>query len=403
MPDIYQRITDFNKGLLPDMVQLKYEAMAENIFRFYRGTCHLFYEDLGNAAALPKSPTAWICGDLHLENFGSYKADNRMVYFDLNDFDEGLLAPAAWELVRILTSIIIAFENLELEEEKAVNMVQQFMKNYSAALVRGKAIELDPRTAKGIVCTFLTAVQKRKQKDLLKKRTIEKKKKLSLSLAHEKHFEVDKALKKELAALINNWIETSNDGPYNFKVIDVIFRFAGTGSVGVKRYLFLLKSLNTKNKYLLLDMKEARSSSVLPYVKITQPAWPSEADRVIGIQQRMQGVLSALSGTIDFNGGSYTLQEMQPTEDKINFELIKDRYRDIFQVIDDMALLTASAQLRSAGRQGSAIADELIAFGENTEWQEALLNYALQYAKQVKHDYKEFMKGYKKGKYTIKG
>jgi uncharacterized protein (DUF2252 family) len=402
MSTIYDRITAFNKDLLPDMVQLKYQAMAENEYRFYRGTCHLFYEDLNAAAPLPPSPVTWISGDLHLENFGSYKADNRLVYFDLNDFDEGILAPASWELVRMITSIFIAFDNLEIEELKAVNMAQQFLRNYAATLVKGKAMGIDPRTAKGIVCAFLTAVEKRKQKDLLKKRTIAKKKKIALSLEHEKQFELDKQLRKELEQHINDWIETSSDGPYNYKVLDTIFRLAGTGSVGVKRYLFLLKSLNTKNKYLFLDMKEARASSLQHYVKVKQPAWASEAERVIDVQQRMQSVLPALQGVTIFNNEAYTLQEMQPTEDKINFELIKDAYRDIYQVIDDMAMLTASAQLRSGGRQGSAIIDELIIYGEDTQWHEAILKYAMQYAKQVKRDYKEYVKGYKKGKYRVK-
>ncbi len=40
-----------------------------------------------------------------MENFGSYKGDNRQVYFDINDFDEGALAPASWDLVRLLASI----------------------------------------------------------------------------------------------------------------------------------------------------------------------------------------------------------------------------------------------------------------------------------------------------------
>jgi uncharacterized protein (DUF2252 family) len=401
MSTIYDRITAFNKDLLPEMVQLKYEAMAENIFRFYRGSCHLFYEDLSAAAPLPPSPVTWISGDLHLENFGSYKADNRLVYFDLNDFDEGILAPASWELVRMITSIFIAFDNLDIEELKAMKMAQQFLRNYSVTLTKGKAMGIDPRTAKGIVCAFLTAVAKRKQKDLLKKRTVAKKKRLALSLEHEKQFELGKLLKKELSDHINEWINTSNDGPYNFKVIDAIFRLAGTGSVGVKRYLFLLKSLNTKNKYLLLDMKEARKSSLQPYVHIKQPVWASQAERVIDVQQRMQSVLPALQGTTIFKDEPYTLQAMQPTEDKINFELIKDAYRDIYQVIDDMAMLTASAQLRSGGRQGSAIIDELIAYGEDTEWQQVLIDYALKYAKQVKRDYKEYMKDYKKGKYTV--
>ncbi|HEX3933041.1 MAG TPA: DUF2252 family protein, partial [Puia sp.] len=92
MNRLFDRLHAFNQGLLPEMVQLKYEAMAENAFRFFRGTCHLFYEDLAAAEPLSLSPLAWICGDLHIENFGSYKGDNKLVYFDLNDFDEALLA-----------------------------------------------------------------------------------------------------------------------------------------------------------------------------------------------------------------------------------------------------------------------------------------------------------------------
>ena len=101
-----ERITAFNEGMLPEMVQLKYEAMAENAFRFFRSTCHLFYEDLAVAEPLPLSLLAWICGDLHIENFGSYKGDNKLVYFDLNDFDEALLAPCSYETVRMVSSIL---------------------------------------------------------------------------------------------------------------------------------------------------------------------------------------------------------------------------------------------------------------------------------------------------------
>lgn len=400
MSGIHQRLTVFNAPLLPNMVQLKYKLMAQNIFTFYRGTCHLFYEDLAAAKPLPPSPLAWLCGDLHLENFGSFKGDNRMVYFDLNDFDEGILAPAAWELVRMVTSIFIAFENMALDNEVAVNMATQFLNNYSATLIKGKALGLDPRIAKGIVCTFLTTAEKRKQKELLKKRTIVKKKKLAL-LTDQKHFELDKPLKKQLAKHINELIKTNYDNPHSFEVTDSIFRLAGTGSVGVKRYLLLLKSLNTKNKYLLLDMKQARTSSLKPYVNIKQPQWDTEADRVIAIKRRMQNVSPALLGSTIFNGDPYILQEMQPTEDRINFEVIKDHQNDINQVIHDMAMLTASAQLRSSGRQGSAIADELIAFGENTDWHKGILNYAVKYARQVKVDYQAYVKGYNGEKYNL--
>ena len=300
MSKLSERLIAFNKHLLPDMVQLKYEAMTENAFRFYRGTCHLFYEDLAAATPLPLSPLTWICGDLHIENFGSYKGDNKLVYFDLNDFDEALLAPAVYELTRMLTSIFIAFKLLEIGSDKGLKMARLFVKTYCATLSKAKAISIEPRTAKGIVCDFLTAADKTKESDLLKKRTISKKKKLMLSLEDERHFKLYKKLKHELTVHINEWIANSNDSPYNFKVKSVIFRMAGTGSLGVKRYLFLLKSTNTKNKYLFIDMKQSKPSSVLPYTTVQQLQWETEAERILAIQKRMQNVSASLGEHYDF-------------------------------------------------------------------------------------------------------
>jgi len=399
MANIHNRIIEFNKHLLPDMVKLKYKAMAENAFSFYRGTCHLFYEDLSKVKYLAAAPNTWICGDLHLENFGSYKGDTRVVYFDLNDFDEGVLAPANWEILRMLTSILVGFDNGEIKGTTALNIAKHFLHKYAETLSYGKARGIDPRTAKGIVCTFLTTVEERKQKQLLKKRTHGKKKKLLIPWEPREHFELDKALKKRLALHINSWMEKSIAKDDQFEVIDAVFRLAGTGSVGVKRYLLLLKSRITKNKYLLLDMKQARVSSLAPYINVQQPDWGNEAERVMNIKKRMQNILPALQGITVFEGDAYTLQEMQPTEDRINFELLKNRYDDIDEVVEDMAILTASAQLRSTGRQGSAIADELIAYGENPDWHENALDYAKHYAKQVKKDYAEYMKGYEKDSY----
>ena len=99
-----------------------------------------------------------------------------------------------------------------------------------------------------------------------------------------------------------------------------------------------------------------------------------------------------------FKGENYIVQEMQPEEDAIEFDTIKDCYKDVGRVIEDMAILAASAQLRSTGRQGSAITDELISFGQDNTWHDALLNYAEKYAQQVKHDYMQYLTAYKSGK-----
>lgn len=399
MSSVYERIMAFNKDRLPDIVQLKYVGMAENVYRFFRGTCHLFYEDFCKAEHIPDSPLTWICGDLHLENYGSYKGDNRLVYFDLNDFDESVLAPCLWEVSRMVTSIFIAFDNLGIKAEKATKMAEAYLKTYSARLAAGKALSIDPRIASGIVCTFLTKAEERKQKDLVKKLTIQKKHSLCLA-TDERHFSIeDKNYKKELSQFIDHWMESSAAKENNYNVVDCVFRLAGTGSIGVKRYMFLLES-KKNGKYLLVDMKQAKKSSVQPYLNIKQPDWQTEAVRVMQVQHRMQNVSSALLGTGTFKGDSYVIREMQPTEDRINFELIKDRYDEILLVIEDMALLTASAQLRSTGRQGSAIADKLIEFGYNKDWHDETLKYAKKYAGQVKQDYGQYLSDYKAAQYA---
>lgn len=402
MSDLAQRLIEFNRPLLPEMVELKYEAMRENAFRFFRGTCHLFYEDLSKAKPLPLSPLAWICGDLHLENFGSFRGENDLVYFDLNDFDEGLLAPAAYEVVRLVTSIFIAFDALNIEPEKAYKMAQLFIKSYAGTLSRCKAISIDPRIAKGILADFLNKAKKSSEQDVLKKRTVSKKNKVMLSLEDERHFKLDKTLRKELSRHIDEWIVTSSDGPYNYKVLGAVFRLAGTGSIGVKRYLFLLKSTNTKNRYLLLDMKQSRPSSLEPYIQVQQLNWDTEAERITAVQKRMQNVPAALLSTTVFQEEPFVIQELQPVKDAIKFKLLADDYRGMYQVISDMGALTASAQLRCAGMQGSGNIDDLAAFGKDEGWQEALLDYAETYAAKVRKDYRQFIKDHLKGMFKAK-
>jgi uncharacterized protein (DUF2252 family) len=403
MDTISERIVTFNQNRIPEMVQYKYEFMKENLFRFYRGTNHIFYEDLHKEKNFPDSPSAWMCGDLHLENFGTYKSDNRQVYFDLNDFDEAILAPSLWEVVRMATSIFIAFDTLRIEENKALHMVQLFLKSIGEKFAKGKPSYIERNTAKGIVCEFLEAVNKRKQQDILSRKTVLKKDKLQIVLNDPKHFKLNKGLKKDLAHHIKHWLKTDEDSPYNYKVIDAVFRLAGTGSVGLKRYAILLKSSNkTGEKYVLVDMKQSAASSLQPFVGQKQPPWKNEAERIVSIQERMQNRAPALLSTSSFRDEPFVMQEMQPTKDSINFNLIKKEYRNIYQVIDDMAMLTASAQLRSSGRQGSANADEFIRLGQDKDWQETVLQYAINYSHTVRKNYVSFLNDYNKGNFKIK-
>ncbi len=396
MKTVTERIKEFNKGLLPTSLEIKYERIAENEFRFFRGTCHLFYEDLAMQQNFPASPAGWLCGDLHLENFGSYKGNNRLVYFDLNDFGDAILAPVAWEIVRMAASIFSAFESLKADAAKAERIVTLFLEKYAATLKRGKALYIEWQVAEGIVKIFLQKVGERKQKDLIDKRTKGKGNSLRLEIDNERHFEINEALKKELHQHILQWNE-QNKYLDDYDFLDVAFRIAGTGSIGLSRYCFLFCHRENEKSYLLLDMKEVTTSALQPYVTLKQPVWVNEAVRICTIENYMQNISPALLGTTTFKDASYIIRELQPSSDKIDFEDIVNNDADILQVTNDMALLTASSQLRSAGRKGSATADELIEFGTNPHWIPEILSFSKSFALQMKNYYKEYTGEYAKG------
>jgi uncharacterized protein (DUF2252 family) len=400
LASIAQRVKAFNSNRLPAYTALKYQLMAENPFRFFRGACHLFYEDLQYSDALPRYPLSWICGDLHLENFGTYRGDNRLVYFDVNDFDEGALAPAVWELSRMVTSIYTGLDSLGIKQKESTHVAELFLSRYSSTLATGKSRYIEPRTANGIVQDFLEKVCERRQKELIRQRTEDKNGRLILRIDRVRFFPLEKALRKELSAHLQAWMKDDVLLRKRYEVVDCAFRIAGTGSLGVKRYVFLVRQIKNADKYLLIDMKQTLSSCLHGRLNVTQPSWTSEAARVVAIQQRMQNVCPALLGTSRFRDDDYVIKEMQPTADRIDFMLLRDRHKDIECVVDDMALLTASAQLRSAGRQGAALPDELIAFGSDHHWQKPVMDYAANYAEQVKKDHKEYFAAFKAGYFS---
>ena len=139
--DVITALRQCNAGRDPQRLALKYARMKESPFVFLRGACPLFYATLPALPAVTAAPLAWCCGDLHFENFGSYKADNRLVYFDINDFDEAALAPCTWDIVRLLTSFLCGAAALHATAAEATALARECLLAYRAALLRGKPEE----------------------------------------------------------------------------------------------------------------------------------------------------------------------------------------------------------------------------------------------------------------------
>ena len=96
------------------------------------------------------------------------------------------------------------------------------------------------------------------------------------------------------------------------------------------------------------------------------------------------------------------LRDLQPSEDRVSLGRSGRSLGDLRNVIQVMGTIVASAQLRSAGRQGSANADELIAFGQRHKWKKPLLDAARECEAQVRRDWKTYCKAFDAKAFKLK-
>jgi len=391
-PSLITRIRRFNQDREPERLGIKYATMRRDPFAFFRGTAHLFHADWPKHSPLDSTPLTWVSGDLHLENFGSFKGSNGLAYFDLNDFDEATLAPASRDLVRFGVSIVLATRAMRLPAAETRSFISQVHLAYTHALRVGKAMWVERATARGLVKQLLRAVKDRTRADLLDRRTIRTgdRRRLKIDGVHALALAPDR--KAALARVVKRATVCQAD-PVFFRVIDVARRVAGTGSLGLRRYTVLVNGHGGRNGNALLDIKEAAPSSLMPD-GVRQPEWSSQADRVVSIQRRVQAVSPALLHAVRIGHRSYILRELQPIEDRLALDAPNEKRRRLCAALQVMAEVISSGHLRSSSREGSATADEWIAFGHDRGWSRPMSEYAHHYADIVEAYWREFAQAY---------
>jgi uncharacterized protein (DUF2252 family) len=400
--DVVAAIRASNAGRDPERLAMKYAKMAQSPFIFLRGACHLFYAALPDSPALHQAPLAWSCGDLHFENFGSYKGDNRLVYFDINDYDEAALAPATWDLLRLLTSIRSGADELHISPREALSVSQSCLAAYRQALRRGKPLWVEAETASGLIKTLFETLQTTKRRDFLDKRTTLKDGQRSLRLDGSKALPASAEQKKRVTRFLEEFAATQ-PAPKFFEILDIGRRIAGTGSLGVERYVILVAGKGSPDNNYFLDLKEARPSAQLPALArlgIGQPAWPDEASRVVAVQQRMQAIDHAFLQTASLDGLPCILRGLQASEDRVAIGEWGKKLERLQEVVACMGKILAWDQLRASGRSGSASADELIAYAGRDDWAAELLAAAETMNQLTQQQWQAFSEARKDGQLT---
>jgi hypothetical protein len=112
--------------LLRDDLRLKHVAMAKGAFPFLRATFYRWSQIWPRLCpALAKAPVVLGVGDLHLENFGTWRDTEGRLIWGVNDFDEAHPMPYPLDLVRLATSALIALgeDHLSCKSGRACNAI----------------------------------------------------------------------------------------------------------------------------------------------------------------------------------------------------------------------------------------------------------------------------------------
>jgi len=102
--------------LLPADLRRKHAAMSEGVFPFLRATFYRWMQLWPEVcAAENKAPRVLAVGDLHVENFGTWRDVEGRLVWGINDFDEVYPLPYTIDLVRLAASAHIAIRDARLK------------------------------------------------------------------------------------------------------------------------------------------------------------------------------------------------------------------------------------------------------------------------------------------------
>ena len=144
MRDIVQSTADFESwlrtqiNLRDDHLQVKHDKMAEQIFEFFRATFYRWCERWNDACTeWARAESMVAVGDLHIQNFGSWRDGRGRLIWGVNDYDEVATLSFAMDLVRLAASGELASETIPDCELTLSEICEAVRDGYLAGLEGG--------------------------------------------------------------------------------------------------------------------------------------------------------------------------------------------------------------------------------------------------------------------------
>lgn len=395
MLNIVQAVCAANAGRDPRGLRLKLHKLRQDPFAFLRGTCQRYYQAMPEPDWTGGAPVGWVCGDLHLENFGAYLGRQGKVCVDINDFDAAQRAPLSWDVLRLLSSLRLACRERGWGHDVQDAAGQRFVAMYARALAAAQNTLPRPPCVSLPLANLQNHAQRRGQaRQHMLALIHEPEGKPRLKVDGERLLAIPRRLRDDVERLLDQ-VAVRQAGWTGLRVKDAALRLAGTGSLGLPRYLVLVKTDGDPGCQ-LLDLKLATSPGCLA---TAQPAWPSEAMRIVTQQQRLQARPERGLAALADGPRSWTLRPWQPPDLGLRATQVLARADDLIPLLSDLANITAGAHRRGAGQDGAAGAQDMAATAAEhaATWPAAWLHAERQATAQLERDWRAYARAYDRG------
>jgi len=129
----YETWLERHLTIIPEDLEAKHKAMHAEPFPFLRATYYRWAQTFPEVCGdLARAPKALAVGDLHVENFGTWRDVEGRLIWGINDFDEAWTLPYTHDLVRLATSALLA--KMDCDAKEGIGAI---VNGYAEALVAG--------------------------------------------------------------------------------------------------------------------------------------------------------------------------------------------------------------------------------------------------------------------------
>ena len=401
-----------NEGRLPELVPIRHGRMVSSPFAFFRGSAALMAADLSHT---PRSGLiVQACGDAHLLNFGGFATPERNIIFDINDFDETLPGLWEWDLKRLAASVVIAGRHLRLSDNESARAATATVRSYREHMIDYASMralevwydrididrlvkelpsgEIRQRAEQRIERTRNRTVPEHDYPKMVENQGALPRIKDNPPLIFHPSAKLAPGIKTGFHAALEAYRETLVEHVRvlfdRFHFCDLAIKAVGVGSVGTFCGVGLF--LAADDDPIFLQVKEARASVLEPYAG--KSLHKNHGERVVVGQRLMQSASDIFLGWArGLNGREFYIRQLRDM--KIS-AIMEDWDFDLLRAYTKVC---GWALARAHARSGDAA---MISgyMGSSGTFDDAISEFAVEYADQNERDYRAFVKAVRNGR-----